>query len=115
VPTVTLFIATWQRGHREASAPVASLRFPFAPQCEQNFAPANITPKHVGQVTVASVALQKSQQVAADETAAPQEGQRSVSAGMAAQIEIRSIIGSTMLFVHRADTPVFSCINVRHS
>src|ERR1700722_20507399 len=81
VPTVTLFIATWQRGHREASAPGASLRLPFAPQCEQNFAPANITPKHVGQVTVARVALQKSQRVAADETAGPQDGHRSVSAG----------------------------------
>jgi len=36
--------------------------------------------------------LQKSQRVAADETAAPQEGQRSVSAGMVFRVEIDSIL-----------------------
>ena len=94
------------------SAPGASLRLPFAPQCEQNFAPANITPKHDGQVTVARVVLQKSQRVAADETAAPHEGQRSVSAGMFAQVEIRSIIGTAEPFVHRPCAKLFPCINV---
>jgi hypothetical protein len=54
----------------------------LAPQCEQNFSPANINPKHDGQATVASRAPQCSHRAASVEAAAPHIGQFSVSAGM---------------------------------
>ncbi|MGC1903830.1 MAG: hypothetical protein WA715_08430 [Candidatus Acidiferrum sp.] len=68
-------MAVWHRGQRRDSPLATSLRFPFAPQREQNCAPANIIPKQNGHVTVARVALQKAQRVASEETEAPHEGQ----------------------------------------
>src|SRR5580704_1680978 len=82
VPTLTFFKAALHRGQSRVSEAAASLRSPLAPQCEQNFAPANIIPKQNGQATVARPAPQKLQRVESDETAAPHEGQRSVSTGM---------------------------------
>src|SRR5258708_2100337 len=79
---VTGFISTWHRGQSRCSPGWASVRSARAPQCEQNFSPTNIIPKHAGHATVAKRALQYSQCVAPVETEAPQEGHFSVSAGM---------------------------------
>jgi hypothetical protein len=79
----------------------------LAPQCEQNFSPANIVPKHDGQVTVARIALQKSHRVAADETAAPQEGHRNVSTGMTDSTEMDSIIETNAIVVYGKAGQVF--------
>src|SRR5207247_1805983 len=62
------------------AAPAASVRSALAPQCEQNFAPTNIIPKHEGHATVASRAPQCSHWVASVEAGAPHIGQLSVSA-----------------------------------
>ena len=55
---------------------------PFAPQCEQNFAPSKIIPKHEGHATVASRAPQCSHEVASEAAGAPHIGQFNVSACM---------------------------------
>jgi hypothetical protein len=52
------------------------------PQCEQNFAPRKIIPKHAGHATVASRELQCSQRVASEVVAAPQLGQFNAWAAM---------------------------------
>src|SRR5882724_5219455 len=73
---------SWHRGQSRFSPDAASLRLGSAPQCEQNFSPTNIIPKHDGQATVAKRALQYSQCVAPVEAEAPQDGHFSVSAGI---------------------------------
>jgi hypothetical protein len=78
----TAFITTRQRGHNSGLASGTSDRSACAPQCGQNFSPANIIPKHFGQATVASRAPQCSHTGASVETVAPHDGQFSVSAGI---------------------------------
>jgi hypothetical protein len=81
-PMTTAFITTRQRGQISGLASATSVRSALAPQCEQNFSPTNIMPKHLGQATVASRAPQCSHRVASVEAAAPHIGQFSVSAGI---------------------------------
>ena len=79
----TAFITTLQRGHNSGfGGSATSTRSACAPQCEQNFSPTNIIPKHDGQATVASRAPQCSHRVASVEAAAPHIGQLRVSAGI---------------------------------
>jgi hypothetical protein len=59
------------------------------PQCEQNFAPRKIIPKHAGHATVASRELQCSQRVDSDEAAAPQLGQFNDWAAMGKKFSAR--------------------------
>jgi hypothetical protein len=59
------------------------------PQCEQNFAPRNIIPKHAGHATVASRELQCSQRVASEAAAAPQLGQFNDCAAMRKKLSAR--------------------------
>jgi hypothetical protein len=74
--------AVRQRGQTSVVPAATSVRFGFAPQWEQNFAPKNIMPKQDGQAMVASRAPQCSQRVASEDAAAPHMGQFSVSAGI---------------------------------
>jgi len=71
-----------QRGQGIGASAVTSARAAGAPQCEQNFAPTNIIPKHEGQEIVASRAPQCSHFVASVEAEAPHIGQLSVWASM---------------------------------
>jgi hypothetical protein len=73
-------MSDWHFGQRSVPLAGISVRCATAPQCEQNFSPTNIIPKHDEQATVASRAPQKAHFVESTEAAAPQEGQRSVSA-----------------------------------
>ncbi len=73
-----------------ASKP-ASVRSARAPQCEQNFAPRNIIPKHEGHATVANRAPQCAQLVESVEAGAPHIGQLRVSPDMIA-LSLRSQI-----------------------
>jgi hypothetical protein len=59
------------------------------PQCEQNFAPRKIIPKHEGHATVASRELQCSQRVASEVVAAPQLGQFKACAAMRKKFSVR--------------------------
>src|ERR1700677_1599880 len=79
-PITTAFIPTLQRGHISWAASATSCRSAFAPQCEQNFAPANISPKQDGHATVANRAPQCSHCVASLAAGAPHIGQFNVSA-----------------------------------
>jgi len=75
-------MSAWHRGQGRFSPDSASFRSGRAPQCEQNFSPTNIIPKHDGHATVAKRAWQYPQCVSPVEAEAPQEGHFSVSAGM---------------------------------
>ncbi len=66
---------TPQRGQSRLWSEFARARLAGAPQCEQNFAPWKIIPKHEGHATVARRELQCAQRVASEATAAPQLGQ----------------------------------------
>src|SRR5690348_13799651 len=79
LPSVSASILTWQRGQSSFVSIAGSVAGTAAPQCEQNFAPAKIVPKHEGHVTVASRAPQWSHCVASAETGAPHIGQFIVS------------------------------------
>lgn len=82
VPMVTSRVLTRQRGQGHSVVAGVSTRCTGMPQCEQNFAPRKIIPKHAGQATVASRELQCSQRVASEEAAAPQLGQFNAWAAM---------------------------------
>jgi len=73
-------MGTRHRGQFSGVASTPADRAAAAPQCEQNFAPRNIIPKHDGQETVARRAPQWSHLVASVEAEAPHIGQLSVSA-----------------------------------
>src|SRR3569833_4642505 len=75
LPTCTAFISEWSHFGQSRAAPVASVRWATAPQCEQNFSPINIMPNHDGQATVARRVSQKAHFDESLETAAPQFGQ----------------------------------------
>jgi hypothetical protein len=77
----TAFISARQRGHDLPLRLSLSVQSTFAPQCEQNFAPLKIMPKHDGHPTVASRAPQCSHNGESKlATGAPHIGQFSVSA-----------------------------------
>jgi hypothetical protein len=74
-PRVTTRVFTLQRGQGQAAVVLDAIRCTSLPQCEQNFAPQKIIPKHAGHATVARREWQCSQRVASEEVAAPQLGQ----------------------------------------
>jgi hypothetical protein len=71
------------------------------PQCEQNFAPRKIIPKHHGHATVASRELQCSQRVDSEEAAAPQLGQFNDCAAMREKFSARASFRKRRVVVGR--------------
>src|SRR6185437_12192392 len=74
-PMRTSSMPSRQRGQSSLTCEATSVRSMAAPQCEQNFAPANTMPKHDGQAARARREPQYSHWVASEGTGAPQVGQ----------------------------------------
>jgi hypothetical protein len=70
----TRCMAPRHAGHGVETGP-ASTRALRAPHCGQNAVPWNISPKHCGQLIVASRARQYGQRLAVESALAPQFGQ----------------------------------------
>ncbi|MEI2722676.1 MAG: hypothetical protein V9H26_03770 [Verrucomicrobiota bacterium] len=86
---------TRQRGQGQTALARVSTRCTTIPQCEQNFAPRKIIPKHDGHATVASRELQCSHRVASEEAAAPQLGQFNDWAAMGEILDAASYSASS--------------------